>query len=158
MMEPIEAVLKYCRCLLFLYLFITFSMYSVNATCYSDSSLRTEDKASLVSVVVKARVQGRTESGDLQVRVTKTLKGNPELLDKRDITVTGLDAEGPVRFGSTEPVVTECMENSKPKEKYILFLQETDEEDVYNLQFDGVLNSKQELRVLRKVIERENGR
>ncbi|XP_072050543.1 uncharacterized protein [Amphiura filiformis] len=156
-MEPTQAVLIKCTCsVLFFYFYLTFAMYSVEATCYSDSSLRTEDKTSLVPVVVKARIQGRSESGDLEVRVTRTLKGDPNRLDKRDITVTGLDAAGPVRLGTTESRVTECMQNAKQKEKYILFLQETEDEDVFTLQFDGVLNSKEELRVLRKVIEREN--
>ena len=154
-MEPIRGVLNKCiYCIVLLYLCVN----QVEATCYSDSSLRTDDKIGLVSVVVKARVQSWTESGDLVVRVTKTLKGDPQKLDKRDITVTGLEAETPFRMGSTEPVITKCMQNAIPKEKYILFLQETDQEDLFTMQFDGVVNSKQELRVLRKVIERENGK
>lgn len=132
------------------------NMQLAEGICYSDSALRTDDKSSLVAVVVKARIQGRAENGDLLARVTKTLKG--PVLDKHDIVVTGLAAEGPFRLGSTEPPVTNCMQNARPKEKYILFLQVTEQENVYTLQFEGVSNSKEELRVLRKVIETENGK
>lgn len=158
-MEPnIHLVLNKCMYLAaFLYLCSCWCMMA-DGVCYSDSSLRTDDKIGLVSVVVKARVQSWTQAGDLMVRVTKTLKGDPLKLDKKDIVITGLEAEGPFRLGSTEPRITKCMQNAIPKEKYILFLQETDQDYLYTMQFDGVVNSKKELRVLRKVIERENGK